>query len=110
MAEKALQKDLSLSRPKFRASKEVREAMSLDPDLSGKRLAKVTKQMIRKEADNQKLLNVHRLEKQGNLSRCSPTDGAKVSAKALEAVHDEHLKFPLNSAVDTLPHNANLHL
>ena len=34
MAEKALQKDLSLSRAKFRASKEVREAMCLDPGLS----------------------------------------------------------------------------
>ena len=43
-------------------------------------------------------------------SRCSPPDGAKVWAKALENVHDEHLKFALNSAVDTLPHNANLHL
>ena len=43
MAAKALLKDLSLSRMKFRASKEVREVMSLDPDLSGKRLAKVAK-------------------------------------------------------------------
>ena len=31
-------------------------------------------------------------------------------AKALEGLGDEHLKFALNSAVDTLPHNANLFL
>ena len=30
--------------------------------------------------------------------------------KALESARDEHLKFALNSAVDTLPHNANLAL
>ena len=43
MADKGLQKDLTLTRFKFRASKEVRDAMSLDPNFSGKRLAKVTK-------------------------------------------------------------------
>ena len=110
MAEKALLKDLSLSRMKFRASKEVREVMSLDPDLSGKRLAKVAKQLVRDQVDNQKLSTLQQLEKQGHMSRCSPSDGTKVWAKALDAVPDEHLKFALNSAVDTLPHNANLHL
>ena len=55
MAEKALLKDLSLSRMKFRASKEVKEVMSLDPDLSGKRLAKVAKQLVREQDDDQKL-------------------------------------------------------
>ena len=37
-------------------------------------------------------------------------DAAKVWAKALEGVCDEYLKFALNSAVDTLPHKANLYL
>ena len=95
---------------KFRASKEVREVMSLDPDLFGKRLAKVAKQLVREQVDNQKLSTLQQLEKQGHMSRCSPSDGANVWAKALDAVPDEHLKCALNSTVDTLPHNANLHL
>ena len=68
MAEKALQKDLSLSRAKFRASKEVREAMCLDPGLSGKRLAKVTKQLVREEEDEQKLSHLQQLQKQGHMA------------------------------------------
>ena len=44
------------------------------------------------------------------MSRCSSPEGAKIWAKALEGMKDEHLKFALNSAVDTLPHNANLYL
>ena len=31
-------------------------------------------------------------------------------AQALMELSDEHRKFAINSAVDTLPHNANLHL
>ena len=44
------------------------------------------------------------------MSRCSSPEGAKVWAKALEGVKNEHLKFAFNSTVDTLPHNANLYL
>ena len=49
MSEKAMQKDLSLSRMKFRASRKVRETMILDPSLSGKQLAKVTKHLMKEE-------------------------------------------------------------
>ena len=34
----------------------------------------------------------------------------KFWAKAIEGLKNEHQKFVLNSAVDTLPHNVNLHL
>ena len=42
------------------------------------------------------------------MSRCSTSEGAEVWGRASSGVADEHLKFALNSAVDTLPHNANL--
>ena len=48
--------------------------------------------------------------KQGHTSRCTDPEGAEVWAKAIEGMVDEHVKFALNSAVDTLPHNANLAL
>ena len=44
------------------------------------------------------------------MSRCSTPEGARVWVKALESAKDEYLKFALNSAVDMLPHNANLAL
>ena len=110
MSEKAMQKDLSLTRVKFRASREVRETMIADPSLSGRRLAKATSQLVREEEMANKLSNLQRLEKQGHMARCTPPDSAKVWAKALEGISDEHLKFALNSAVDTLPHKANLYL
>ena len=44
------------------------------------------------------------------MSRCTDAEGAEVWAKAIGGMVDEHVKFALNSAVDTLPHNANLAL
>lgn len=110
MAEKALQKDFSLSRPKFRASREVREAMTHNPDFTRKSLRETVKHHINQQEDSHLLVSLQSLEKQGHMSRCSSPDGANVWAKALEGVKDEHLKFALNSAVDTLSHNANLQL
>ena len=93
---------------KFRASKEVREVMFLDPDLSGKWLAMVAKQFVREQENDQKLSSLQQFRKQGHMSRCSSSDGAKVWAKVLDTAPDNNLKFALKSAVDTLPHNVNL--
>ena len=110
MVERALQKDLSLTRPKFKASLEVREVMTHDPDFSRKSLTTATKVLVTEDDDDQHLRSLHQLEKQGQMSRFSSPEGAKIWAKALEGAKDEYLKFTLNSAVDTLPHNANLFL
>ena len=110
MAETALQKDLTLSRLKFRASRKVRDAMINNPDFSRKTLTTATKSLVREDDDDCHLQSLQRLEKQGHMSRCSSPDGGKIWAKALQGVRDEHLRFALNSAVDTLPHNANLFL
>ena len=72
-------------------------------------MATATKLLVT-EADDDHHLNSLHLEKQGHMSCCSSPDGAKVWAKALEGLGDEHLKSALNSAVDTLPHNVNLFL
>ena len=110
MAEEALQNDLSLSRPKFKASREVREVMLHNPDFTRKSLVAATKLLVTEEVEDRLFNSLQHLEKQGHMSRCSSPDGAKIWAKALESAKDEHLKFVLNSAVDTLPHNANLAL
>ena len=110
MAETALQNDLTLSRLKFRASRKVRDAMMHNPDFSRKILTTATNLLIREVDDDHHLQSLQRLEKQGHMSQCSSPDGAKIWAKALEGAKDKHLRFALNSAVDTLPHNANLYL
>ena len=42
--------------------------------------------------------------------RIMSSDAAKLWGNALIHLPEEHMRFALNSAVDTLPHNANLHL
>ena len=95
---------------KFRASCEVRDAMIHKPDFIRKTLTTATKLLVREDDDDRHFQSLQRLEKQGHISRCSSPNGAKIWAKALEGAKDEHLRFALNSAVDTLPHNANLFL
>ena len=50
------------------------------------------------------------LSKEGHFSRLLTPQAAEIWAKAVESLPDEILKFALNAALDTLPHNANLHL
>ena len=110
MAENASRRALSTSRPKFKPSQEVRDVMIHNPDFTRKSLTRAAKSLIRVGDDDHHVNCLQQLRKQGHMSRCSSPEGAKIWAKALEGMKDEHLKFALNSAVDTLPHNANLYL
>ena len=110
MAEKALQKDLALSRQKFTPSKVVRNVIVTEPGITRRKLAATAKNLVQEDDHQEMLEGLQRLEKQGHMSRCSTPEGAQVWAKTLSLLADEHLKFALNSSIDTLPHNANLHL
>ena len=50
------------------------------------------------------------LQKQGEMLRTTTSDTATVWAKAVQALPANTMKFALNAAHDTLPHNANLQL
>ena len=76
MAEEALKKDLTLTRPSFRASREVRDVMSHNPDFSKKSLRAATKAAITEEDEDHLLNSLQRLEKQGHMSRCSSPDSS----------------------------------
>ena len=82
--------------------------MSHNPDFSKKSLRAATKAAVTEEDEDHLLNSLQRLEKQGHMSRCSSYDDIKLWAKALGGIDDSQLRFALNSAVDTLPHNANL--
>ena len=81
-----------------------------NPDFSRRSLASGAKLLVREDDQDRLLNSLRQLEKQGHMLRCSSPERAKIWAKALERAKDEHLKFALNSAVDCLPHNANLAL
>ena len=48
------------------------------------------------------------LEKEGQMFRVTSPDAAKIWGSVLGQLPDDQRKFALNSALDTLPHNANL--
>ena len=82
MAEEALKKDLTLTRPSFRASCEVRTVVSHNPDFSKKNLKATTKAAVTEEDED------HLLNSQGHKSGCSSSDGVKLWAKALGGIDD----------------------
>ena len=108
MADKGLQKDLTLKRSKFRASVIVRDVMIENPDFTRKSLATRTKAKIDEEDCSNRLTQLQHLEKEGQMFRNTTPDAAKLWGNALKQLSEEYMQFALNSAVDTLPHNANL--
>ena len=110
MAERAMQRDLTLKRPKFRPNVVVNEVMVGDPDFTRKSLSNGAKALVDEEANEKIRDRLLSLEKEGQMFRNTSSDAANVWASVLVYLPDELMKFALNSAVDTLPHNANLHL
>ena len=110
LAERALQNDLSLKRPKFRPSVVVRDVMVINPDYTRRSLYNASKVIVEDDAITERLDQLISLEKEGHMFRIMSSDAAKVWGNALIHLPEEHMRFALNSAVDTLPHNANLHL
>ena len=84
--------------------------MVTDPGITRRKLAAAAKNLVQDDDHQEMLEGLQKLEKQGHMSRCSIPEGAQVWAKALSLLANEYFKFALNSSVDTLPHNANLHL
>ena len=88
----------------------VQEVMMMDPDFTRRSLTARAKDYVQAADDVDRLDNLQRLEKEGQMSKLSTPQAAEIRTKTVESLPDEIMKFSLNSAVDTLPHNANLHL
>ena len=110
LAEKGLQDDLMLSRKKFKASAVVRDALVEDRNRNRKSLASAAKRITQQAEDERRETELKSLEKQGQMMRTASPDGASLWSKAVQSLPAEKMRFALNAAVDTLPHNANLHL
>ena len=110
IAERSLQRDLTLKRAKFQPSVVVRDMMVGNPDFNRVSLSKGAKLVVQEEACEERHEQLLRHEREGQMFRCTSSDAAGIWSRVLMDLSDEHRKFAINSAVDTLPHNANLHL
>ena len=110
IAERSLQRDMTLKRSKFRPRVVVREVMIDNPDSTRTSLSNGAKMMVQEEAFDERHQQLLGLEREGQMFRCVSPNAADTWGKVLMELSDEHRKFAINSAVDTLPHNANLHL
>ena len=109
LADRNLKQELGVGRKKFRPATLARDIISTNPAGNRKSLSRAAKKMV-KEDDNSALLeNLQRLEQQGQMSRCTDTRCAPVWAGVVRELPDQIMKFSINAAVDSLPHNANLH-
>jgi hypothetical protein len=110
MAEKALQRDLTLKRLRFKPSVVIREVMEGNPDFTRKSLSNGAKLLVEEETYEGKRSHLLSLEREGQMFRSASPDAAELWGSTLVQFSDDPRKFALNSALDTLPHNANLHL
>ena len=88
----------------------VRDVLSVIPDSNRKSLCKVAKAITAESANSTMLENLHSLERQGHMSRNLDPHCASLWATAVLSRPEEEMKFAINAALDTLPHNNNLHL
>ena len=93
-------------RPVFKPSLLCREVMKGDPGASGRSLAKRAKGYLSPEDSVAMREHIESLPSQGELVRL--TSYAPDWASAVTMLGSEGLKFILNAATDTLPHNCNL--
>ena len=110
LADRCLKREQSLPRLKFRPATRAREVLAANPGGGRKALARVAKAVVAEEVNSASLDHWHSLERQGHMGRCMDLKCAKVWATVVKSLPEEQMKFALNAAVDTLPHNANLHL
>ena len=109
LADRKLKYELNLTRKKFRPAMEARDAMKLNPGGSRKSLMKTAKGAVLEESNSSRLDYLHSLDKQGQMSRCTPPRSAPIWAQAVQMLPENQMKFAINAAVDVLPHNSNLH-
>ena len=82
--------------------------MAADPGVNRKTLTKRSRNLVMAEDAKKRLDHAKSLTVQGQLQRLEDTDGACVWADVVDALPPKCMKFTLNAAQDTLPHNANL--
>ena len=97
-------------RMKFKPIVVARDALAVDPGMSGKRLSKVARARVMEDDSEERHSLMLASERQGEALRVADGEAAAQWASALKCLTPFELKFSLNACQDTLPHNANLSL
>ena len=108
LAEKHLQKEDQLTQKIFKPAVVICDALVEDPGQPY--IAAAAKRKVKDQEDSQRLLQVQDLQKQGEMLCATTSDIAAVWTKAVRALPFNTMKFFINTAHDTLQHNANLQL
>ena len=98
------------SRDAFRPHQEVVAAMQEDPGASRPQLIRNVKRRVTAVDNTTRLESCRQLVVQGDPSRRFDDQASTIWAGVLWDLPERVMKFTLNAAQDTLPHNANLHL
>ena len=109
LAEKHLQNEDRLFRKSFKPAVIVRDTLADDPGRNRKALSLAANREVKDREARQRLSQVQQLSKQGEMIHAISSETAAVWAN-LQALSSNTVKFTLNAAHDSLPHNVNLHM
>ena len=104
------QKEESQRRAAFKPMLTARETMCDDPGAKRQTLLKCTKNIVETEDTEKRLDHAMSLATQGQLHHLVENDAATTWSEVVQKLPPECMKFALNAAQDTLPHNSNLAL
>ena len=105
-----IQREQALQRPQFQPMQFTRDVMAEEPGISRRALVNRSKAKVREEDATKKCEHAESLPRQGQLMRMTEAGATEVWSDAVNSLPSESLKFALNAASDTLPHNSNLAL
>ena len=103
-----IDKESQQQRAKFRPFTLAQQAYSANPGASGRAVSNRAKKMVGNEVRRKYLEHSMSLNTQGKLFQLVDNNASSVWAKAIQTLPPTEMKFALNAANDTLPHNANL--
>ena len=104
----ATRKEESLSRPSHQPMTEVREIWQADPGASRRSLLKRAKANASAKDTDRRMEHARNLPHQGQLLQATESSAASTWSATVLQLPPQVLRFSLNAAQDTLPHNFNL--
>ena len=105
-----LQQENQAQRKKFRPATLTQGAFANFPEASRKTLTRMAKNEVQKQDVQKRLAHATSLQVQGKFFQWSCDESALAWSRAVQSSSSPLLKFAINAAQDTLPHNANLAL
>ena len=93
---------------KFKPATLVRQVLAADPGASSKSLSLRSKKCVQADEVAGRLAHAATLKVQGKIFEEVDTRASTIWSRAVQSLPSSLLKFALNAAQDTLPHNVNL--